>query len=162
MIDDGGGVGDEVMVSVDLATIIPGGDITQEFIQVVAVYDKDNVLGGGTDDISLYVNGASFTNNTATSPVGNPDWSNNDPAGLGFANGGLAINDGAGDFEGEIAIFRFLPFSLVVPTVIAASLCALPQPTGGKVLMTVPLHGWRKPTSTPGPGIRTQTTPRSP
>ncbi|MEM7543351.1 MAG: Ig-like domain-containing protein, partial [Pseudomonadota bacterium] len=91
---------DDTQVFVDLDSVGGGIDPTAEFIQVVGVVDL-----GAANGVRLYVN-----SELAVTAIGDAtslaDWSGGDNAGLGGVNSGINFASG-GNFEGDIAIFRF-------------------------------------------------------
>jgi len=112
-IKDGGA---SAFVTADLsATIGDAAAITSEFVQVVAVYNRNASVN--QDILTLYVNGVATG---VTTTQGNQnflnDWSNGDGAGLGGVNSQInatsvpALGGAVGDyknFNGQIAQFRF-------------------------------------------------------
>ena len=88
-----------------------GIDPTTEFVQVSWVYDRSTGgVGVGDDTVELFINGSSVNTTTelaTASDDGLDDWAGGNDAGLGGSANGFALNDGAGGFEGEIAIMRF-------------------------------------------------------
>lgn len=81
--------------SIDLVTL-GITDPTEQFVHVTGVFTIDGQL-------QLYVNG---TLAQTVSGVGLFDWAGSDGAGLGRVNGSSTMA-GAGNFEGDIALFRF-------------------------------------------------------
>ena len=88
------------VASVDLLTL-GITDPTAQFIHVTGVFTFNNQL-------DLYVNGVLAD---TVSGVNLLDWAGNNGSGLGQVNGGTAMS-GAGNFEGDIALFRFYETAL--------------------------------------------------
>ena len=116
-------------VTADLSSILGGaGAITSEFIQVVAVYDRD---GSGTNDVlTLYVNGIAVGSNNTLTTLN--DWSSANAAGLGRFNGTINASTafGAGTyspFEGQIALFRFYDNNALDAAEVASNFNAVAQ-----------------------------------
>ncbi len=93
-----------------IETLIPQ---TNEFIQALVTYDINNP--DSTDTLSLYINGELVDTETSN---GLNNWGGIDGSGLGGFNGVATGGNGAvgdlnfGNFEGEIAIFRFYELAL--------------------------------------------------
>jgi VCBS repeat-containing protein len=110
-----GTTADVIEVDLSAFTGLNATQLSQEFIQITAVYDRD--ASGSEDHMFLYINGQLAADNTASAPTTLNDWAGSDGAGLGQSNGGinatdtlysgLITNDGLTDFEGQIAKFSF-------------------------------------------------------
>ncbi|MEL7274408.1 MAG: Ig-like domain-containing protein, partial [Pseudomonadota bacterium] len=109
---DGGTGGANAILLADLSDVVGPGNIANEFFQVTAVYDRNSGTGTPSDDrVMLYINGILVQ---TVEIAGLEDWSGGDGAGLGGSNGGTNITDASefGDFQGEIAQFKFYETAL--------------------------------------------------
>ncbi|MCZ6804288.1 MAG: choice-of-anchor L domain-containing protein [Proteobacteria bacterium] len=97
--------GTTLQTTADLSSLVVGGDITQEYIQVVAAYNRTSSFPD-TDFLNLYINGILVSTN---STIGVDDF-DDDGTALGTTNGSTAVAGYAAgavtNFEGDIAIFR--------------------------------------------------------
>jgi len=121
-------------VTADLSEILgdpgDGSVITSEFIQLVAVYDKD--ASGTTDVLTLYVNGTLVATDNSQTALN--DWDGGDDAGLGQFNGSInatSIFGGVASdytpFEGEMALLRFHANDALDATEVATNFAAVAQ-----------------------------------
>ncbi|MCP4040836.1 MAG: hypothetical protein GY731_02615, partial [Gammaproteobacteria bacterium] len=104
-----------VTLIADLSGILGGsGNVTNEFIQVVATYDKNKT--GSTDVVSLYINGSLVAQDAGQTALN--DWAGSNDTGIGTVNGNINVGKNVvTDYEGDIAIFRFYETTLSETTI---------------------------------------------
>ncbi|MEP0940453.1 MAG: Ig-like domain-containing protein [Rhizobiaceae bacterium] len=100
--------GNTIVELIDLEAVLGVGNISNEFINVSAVYDKD--ASGGDDEVRLYVNGILLATQTTT---GLNDWADSSGSGLGTTSNNANIGSVQfGNFTGEIAGLKFTEAAL--------------------------------------------------
>jgi len=91
-----------------------------EFRHVVAVYGRDETHGGATRDrLEIYIDGVSVDVDTSQNNI--DDWSGTDNGGIGSFFGTSAFSVVNGQYEGEVAIFRFHNEALTAKQIVDAA-----------------------------------------
>ena len=125
--------GTTIQTTADLGSLVVGGDITQEYIQIVGVYDRTSSFPS-LDFLDLYVNGTFIVTDSDTTVE---DFDDDSGTGLGAANGASVAGyaGGAGAFTGDIAIFRAYEGQALVASDVQQNFLAVA--TGGLSLSAV-------------------------